>query len=214
MEQKNWKQAWKPGVAAVLLVLAGLFYGFFGRSDGIVRLEENKQEMETPVSVLETVVQPAETMTDGNMGTAGVVEAQIYYVHVCGEVNNPGVYALPEGSRIFEAVEAAGGLTDLAEERSLNQAKLIEDGMQIAVPNREEAAAQENIQKEIAQGLVNLNAATKEQLMTLPGIGESRAEAILQYREQSGGFQAVEEIMNVSGIKEAAFEKIRDKITI
>lgn len=152
---------------------------------------------------------------------AEMTEPAACYVHVCGEVAEPGVYVLPAGSRVFEAIKAAGGLTENASERSLNLAAPVSDGMQIVVPNPEEAqtvpaavgiSAEPGAQDD--GGLVNLNTATKEELMTLPGIGESRAEDIIRYREESGGFRTIEDIMKVSGIKNASFEKMKGLITV
>lgn len=164
-------------------------------------------------------------------------EPSVLYVYVCGAVASPGVYQLPAGSRVYQAIEAAGGLTENAEGRCLNQAELLTDGRQVTVYTKEEAEAlgldgrqvtqQEsgNTSPTAASGAgsenagqsdakINLNTATKEQLMTLPGIGESRAEAILEYRTSSGGFSCIEDIQNISGIKEKAFAKIKDYIEV
>ena len=146
-----------------------------------------------------------------------------FVVHVCGEVANPGIYELPAGSRIYEAVKAAGGFTENAAEESVNLASPIEDGVQIRIYSKEEAetlaagAAPFDGFEASGEGkepVVNLNTATKEELMTLSGIGESRAEDIIRYREENGGFQNIEDIMKVSGIKDAAFQKIKDRITV
>ena len=111
-------------------------------------------------------------------------------------------------------MEAAGGLTDEAEESGLNLAEKIEDGMQIVIPDKEEAESQKQAAAEASAGLVNIKKASREQLMTLTGIGESRAEDIIRYREESGGFLKIEDIMKVPGIKDAAFQKIKDSITV
>lgn len=136
------------------------------------------------------------------------------YVYVCGQVRQPGVYVLEEGQRIFEAVEMAGGFTEDAAEGYLNLAALVTDGMKLLVPDESQAA--DGIQATGAGGggKVNLNTAAREELMTLPGIGQSRAEDIIRYREAHGGFARIEDIMKVSGIKEAAFEKIKDQIGV
>ena len=154
------------------------------------------------------------------------LEASSIFIHVCGEVAAPGVYEMERGSRIYEAVEAAGGLTDVAAADVLNLAQVLEDGQQVRVPDQEEKERLEEQggalsfvtggrpEQEAPAAKVNLNTATKEQLMTLSGIGEARAEAILAYRQESGGFRTPEDIMKVSGIKEAAFQKIKDEITV
>lgn len=144
------------------------------------------------------------------------------YVHICGEVVSPGVYELEEGSRVFQAVEKAGGFTEKAAAEFLNMAERVKDGMKIVVLSEEEAEAaraggalplsEEALSEEKAR--VNLNTATKEELMTLRGIGEAKADDILRYRESHGGFQKIEDIMKISGIKDAAFQKIKEDITV
>ena len=163
-------------------------------------------------------------------------------VYVCGQVNAPGVYELEEGSRIGDAVSLAGGMREEAAADALNLAQLLEDGQMIRVPSIEEM--EEAVEEPVlvsggktgetagasgwagggkgeggvsaadAEGKISLNKATKEELMTLPGIGESKAEAILNYRREQGGFENVEEIMRISGIKEVVYQKIKDKIMI
>lgn len=145
-------------------------------------------------------------------------------VYICGAVASPGVYTLPGGSRVVQAVEAAGGFLPDAEEKILNLARKIEDGEQITVWTREEAENMENTEtpqqntggteQASGSGKVNLNMAGKEELMTLSGIGESRADAIIAYREANGPFGSIEEIMNIEGIKEKMFEKIRGSIEV
>lgn len=134
------------------------------------------------------------------------------YVHVCGEVEHPGVYELPAGSRTYEAIQLAGGLTASAAKEAVNQASLLTDGQQIVVPSYEEQASA--ALTESGTGLVNLNQASAAELMTLPGIGEAKAADIIAYREAQGGFASIEEIKNVSGIKDALFNKIKDKIVV
>lgn len=135
-------------------------------------------------------------------------------VYVCGEVKSPGVYELEAGARVSEAVEAAGGMTEEAAESRLNLAEHMTDGQKIEVPSKEQ---EEQLKEEAfgqESGLVNLNTASAEQLTTLKGIGESKAEDILNYREEHGGFRAIEELMQIPGIKERVFEKIKDQITV
>lgn len=139
------------------------------------------------------------------------------YVHICGEVISPGVYEMEAGNRVFQAVEAAGGFTSDAAESYLNMAETISDGMKITVPNQSELQDLEtgSIRADSkGKELVNLNTAAKEQLMTLRGVGEARAEDIIRYREEHGKFSRIEDIKKVSGIKDAAFQKIKDDITV
>ncbi len=137
-------------------------------------------------------------------------------VHVCGAVVSPGVYELPAGSRIVDAVEMAGGLREDAEESYVNLANIPSDGEQIFIPTKEEAEQIKQMSQIAAQelGKVNINTADKELLCTLPGIGDTRAESIIAYRQQNGRFSSIEDIMQVSGIKESSFQKIKEHITV
>lgn len=139
-------------------------------------------------------------------------------VHVCGQVQSPGVYRLKTGSRIFEALEAAGGILETAAGEALNQAETLTDGEQIYVPAKEEAALAAQISSKdtdvSADGKVNINTATKEELMTLNGIGDSRAESIMRYREERGGFTAIEELKEIEGIKDGIFNKLKDQVKV
>lgn len=132
------------------------------------------------------------------------------YVYVCGAVEQEGVYKLPAGSRIYEAVEMAGGFREDAAKSEVNQAEVLVDEARVYVPTFAETFAGEAEN----DGKINLNKATKEELMTLPGVGDSRAESIIQYRNENGGFKSIDEIMLISGIKEGLFEKIKDLIKV
>ena len=141
---------------------------------------------------------------------------------------SPGVYELDSGARVYEALEAAGGMKEEAAQEILNQAGKIEDGGRIYVPTKEEAA--EGLLENAAdsdgvvegtagsdnseQGKINMNTAGLEELKTLSGIGDAKAQSIIRYREENGEFQTIEEVMNVEGIKEGVFNKIKDKITV
>lgn len=173
------------------------------------------------------------------LSDASSEEAKTLVVHICGAVSAPGVYELPAGSRIIDAVEAGGGFLPEADEACCNLAEEIVDGCQIYIMTKTESCAdgqtekkagiqtspdsdmqttdrnvQSNSAPALENGLVNLNTADVAALMTLPGIGESRAKAIISYREQHGAFAKIEDIMKISGIKQAAFSKIKDKITV
>lgn len=137
-------------------------------------------------------------------------DAEYIFVYVCGAVNREGVYELPSGSRIYEAIEIAGGFREDADTNAVNQAEVLEDEEKLYVPviGEEVSDVSEDDDK------ININKASKEELMTLPGVGESRADSIIKYREDVGAFQSIEDIMQVSGIKEGLFEKIKDLITV
>lgn len=139
-------------------------------------------------------------------------------VHVGGEVVAEGVYTLPAGSRIYQAIEAAGGMSENAASTYLNQAELLTDGQSVIMPSKEEAEQMESFASigstTAKAGKININTATKEELMTLTGIGESKALNIIEYRETNGRFQTIEELKNISGIGTATFEKLKEQITV
>lgn len=168
----------------------------------------------------EPVEEPISAMTEKPEKTP-----EVYVVYVCGAVMSPGVYNLPEGSRIYEAIEMAGGFTDEADSEYLNQAGNLQDGMKLYVPTKEQVEKNEVpteqgngdslLPKETADdGRVNINTATEGMLCTLPGIGTSKAKSIIAYREEHGAYEQIEDIMKVTGIKEGLFQKIRDRITV
>lgn len=141
-----------------------------------------------------------------NVSDSSWEETEIY-VYLCGAVENPDVYSVKEGSRVFEVIQKAGGFTEDADKTYVNQARVVADGEQIKIPTVGEVVEQK-------KDGINMNTASKEVLCTLPGIGESRAESIIQYREENGLFQTKEDIMKVPGIKEGMYDKIKDKIIV
>lgn len=203
----------------------------------------------------------------GEIGTAqdADIEAGKIYVHVCGAVNDPGVYELPSGSRFYEAVEAAGGYAEGACEDYLNMAAPLADGSRLEIPTREEIREREETAKaesasgrksdnqesrqsdrqpaeynyytsgaekgqasdsggtaiggdgsgsDSSDGLVNINTADIDGLCKLPGVGEGRAKAIIEYRQAQGGFKKKEDIMSVSGIGEKMFVRMEKYLTV
>lgn len=128
-------------------------------------------------------------------------ENKTVFVHVCGAVVAPGVYELPDGSRVCDAVEAAGGFDEIADTESVNLVELLEDSEQIRIAYIGENEAEDS-------GLIDINQADVSLLCEIPGIGESRAEAIVSYREEYGKFTEPEELMQVPGIKEGLFAKM------
>ena len=140
------------------------------------------------------------------------------YVYVCGQITKPGVYVLPQGSRICDLFELAGGFTKDAAIDYWNQARLLTDGEMIYVPTAEEVKDRpfdENTANNTDDSnKVNINTASKEELMTLPGIGEARALAIIAYRKENGPFTSIAELKEVEGIKDGVFSKMKDYIEI
>ncbi len=163
-----------------------------------------------PESSVETVVMNESQTSEEDISFT----ARVCFVYVCGAVNRPGVYELPMDSRVVDAVEAAGGFTDEASQIAVNLAECIQDGQQITIPTLAEEEAYLSECKAQEEGLVNINTADSKQLQSLPGIGESRAEAIINYREQNGLFGNIEDIMKVNGIKTSLFEQIKSYITV
>lgn len=243
MKETYWKKYWKIAAAAVFLTAAGLCYGGARLKDGEVVLTEAKDAdgmagRDETAGTAESVGGDEAAGAAGNGTGLAVGDADGakesagigYFVHICGEVKEPGVYELPKDSRIFEAIAAAGGFTDEAADDLLNLAEKIFDGMKLVVLSKDEAAALSDEERlklsggsssgsggdtaKSGGGLVNINTASKEELMTLSGIGEARAEDIIRCREESGGFKKIEDIMKVPGIKNAAFQKIKDSITV
>lgn len=170
-------------------------------------------EQSEPVKIVEG---QNESESAGSSEDAGVC-----YVHICGAVAQPGVYCVDEGSRLYEVILLAGGLTQDAADQAVNQAQELTDGMQIYIPTREEVQSgiffgqiQSNSQEDLPDTRVNINTANAEQLCSLPGIGMTRAEAIVAYRETHGSFHSIEELMNVTGIKAGVYEKIKELIKV
>lgn len=149
-------------------------------------------------------------------------------VHICGAVRKPGVYELPKDSRVIDAVTAGGGFTQEADQSACNLAEPVADGSRIYILTKEESGQSAEMQSQIQSavsaqaaqvqgqqdGKVDLNTAGAKELKTLPGIGDSKAAAILAWREEHGRFETTEDIMKVSGIKQAAYDKIKDKIKV
>ena len=182
----------------IMVLILTLFVGLVGCQ---------KKESET-FSLEANELQDNDDNTEEN--EEGTEDTAYIFVYVCGAVNREGVYELPRGSRIYQAIEAAGGFREDAEAREVNQAEVLEDEERIYVP-----VIGEEVQMDSEKdGKININKASKEELMTLPGVGESRADSIIRYREEVGLFQAIEDIMQVSGIKEGLFNKIKELITI
>lgn len=134
------------------------------------------------------------------------------YVQVVGAVNKPGVYELEGDARIFQAILMAGGLREDADESCLNQAQKISDGMKLEIKTKDEAMAAQ--QSAISDNKVDINTADAKTLMTLPGIGESKANSIIKYRESKGRFNSIEDLKNITGIKEGVYNKVADSIKV
>lgn len=138
------------------------------------------------------------------------VGEEFIYVDVDGAVVNPGVYKLKKGSRVFEAIKKAGGLSEDADTSSLNQAKFVEDGEKITIPvSNDDMSYSDGSDSK----LININTADKTRLTELSGVGDAIADRIIEYRNKTR-FSSIEDIKNVKGIGDATFEKIKNQITV
>jgi competence protein ComEA len=142
-------------------------------------------------------------------------------VHVTGAVPRPGVYALPQGARIQDAISAAGGFLAEADKELINLARPLEDGERLEIPYMEGASPviptpgeEEGEFSTTESDLIDINTAAQFELETLPGIGPTTAQKIIEYREENGPFLAIEDIINVSGIGPGTYERIKDLITV
>ena len=202
-EEMNWKE--KGSVLFVCLIIGmGLFW--------MSRQGEEVEEAAT--SLAETTILPQEVEDKTTVST-------VIYVDVKGEVHHPGVYQMKAENRVKDLIEAAGGFTPLADDQKLNLAQLLEDQMVIVVPkkgeevNSEVAQAPTSQKKEVGkEGKVNINTATVEELKTLKGIGEKKAEAIIEYRKKNGSFKNKEELMKVRGIGKKLYESFQERVIV
>ncbi len=196
----------------VFAILSGLWYAFFYREDN----EEAEKSSEVQVSPT-CASEPSPT----------AIPKKYIIVHMCGSVRSPGVVRIEEGSRLTDAVTAAGGFDDEADRNYLNLARILSDGERIYVPSEDETAVL-SVKETIKGGdtggseedgtkeneVININTADIRRLTELPGIGESRAKDIIAYRNKAGAFEKKEDIKNVSGIGESLYARIADLITV
>ncbi len=194
----------------VFAILSGLWYAFFYKEDN----EGSENSSEIPATCAPS---PLPTVTP---------KVNIF-VHICGEVDSPGVLCLEKGSRLIKAVEDAGGFTVFADTEYLNLARVLTDGERIYVPSVMETELLTTEERMAGKGLssgedkkddenevVNINSADADKLTSLPGIGESKARDIIAYRTKVGEFEKKEDIKNVSGIGESLYARIADLITV
>lgn len=146
-------------------------------------------------------------------------EAKDLYVYVTGAVKKPGVYAVKQGSRVFEVIEKAGGMTKAAKKDCINQAETVADSQNINIITKKQYKKlisnekNQNNDNKTGSGKININSADVAELTGLSGIGEAKAKAIIQYRNENGNFTNIEDIKKVSGIGDALFKKISNEIT-
>ena len=202
----EWKEKWESWSLFVKgAVIAGILLLLVGVVGLLPKKEEAVEESEAVVTTV--LVEKTEEST--------TLEAVIF-VDIKGEVKNPGVYQMKVGDRVKDAIDAAGGLTAEADSQKVNLAQKVEDQMVIVVPKvgeEAEAIPAGATSKEVAkEGKVNINTATVEELKTLKGVGEKKAEAIIEYRKKNGSFKTKEDLMKVRGIGKKLFESFEERI--
>ena len=211
LDNLNSKQKKIIAIIGVIILLVVLYF-IYNKNQTIEQYDEN-------------ILVKTENTVEENSSE----EEKIIIVHITGAVKTPGIVKLKEGSRIEDAINMAGGLTEDADISNVNLAYVLDDGVKIKIPsnldiditedsitteNGENIIEEETISKNKEESSLNINKATKEELQNLPGIGQELASRIVDYREQNGKFSNIEDIKNVSGIGESKFEKIKDLITI
>ncbi|MDO5403767.1 MAG: helix-hairpin-helix domain-containing protein [Eubacteriales bacterium] len=190
----------KYAVVVLALMISGVFYCLHSNTDSEEQLSDSY-----------------DTFSENQMENVQNYETQEnkskIYVYICGQICEPGVKECTQGTRLYQLIELAGGATDIADLNRLNLADVLKDGQKIYVPQIGEAAAQD-ISGSMECDKININEADLGQLMTLPGIGETRAADIIAYRTKQGRFEDIEDIKNVPGIKDAAYLKIKEMICV
>jgi competence protein ComEA len=191
------------GVTAIAAVLAGLW---------LTRPPAPPPEVALPFASTTVSLAPSSSMAVGS---------EVLVVHVAGAVTNPGVHELPSGSRVVDAIEAAGGLAADADGARINLAAPVADGERVYVPKVGEVAPPAVVgsaggsgERGVAAGPVDLNRADEAALDALPGVGPATAAAIIQHREQIGRFTSVDQLLDVRGIGEAKLEQLRPLVTV
>ncbi len=203
---KRWIRIWM-GVLLLLSVLAGCGT----KPEEILLAADASVQQEAPSQKQDSIQELSITEPQEDL-----VQTDTIFVYVCGAVCNPGVYELPAESRAYEAVTQAGGMQEEAAGTAVNLAEVLTDGQKLQIPFQGEVSdAQVSDSGEVTtDSRVNINTASLEELTTLKGIGQTRAEQILEYREKHGSFASPEAIMNVDGIKQGTYDKIKDNIRV
>ena len=202
----EWKEKWESWS---LLVKGAVIGGVLLLLVGVGGLFSKKEEAVEDVTVVETTALAEKT-------EVSTTQEAVIFVDIKGAVKNPGVYQMKAGDRVKDALDAAGGLTGEADSQKVNLAQRVEDQMVIVVPKvgeeAEEIPAGETRKEATKEGKVNINTATVEELKTLKGVGEKKAEAIIEYRKKNGSFQTKEDLMKVRGIGKKLFESFQERI--
>ncbi len=204
---KRWIRIWMMGVLLFLSILPGCG----AKPEEILLAAESSVQQEAPSQKQNSTQELSVTEPQEDLAQADTI-----FVYVCGAVSNPGVYELPVDSRAYEAVAQAGGMSEEAAGTAVNLAEVLADGQKLQIPFQGEISESQELDNSgiTTDSRININTASMEELMTLKGIGQTRAEQILEYREKHGSFASPEAIMNVDGIKQGTYDKIKDNIKI
>ena len=202
----EWKEKWESwSLSAKAAVIGGILLILVG----VGGLFSKKEESVEGTTVVETTMLAEKTEVSTTQET-------VIFVDIKGAVKNPGVYQMKVGDRVKDALDAAGGLTAEADSQKVNLAQRVEDQMVIVVPKvgeEAEAIPAGAMSKEASkEGKVNINTATVEELKTLKGVGEKKAEAIIEYRKKNGSFKTKEDLMKVRGIGKKLFDSFQERI--
>ena len=202
----EWKEKWESwSLSAKAALIGGILLILVGMGSLFSKKEESVEE--TTVVEMTVLAEKTEVST---------TQETVIFVDIKGAVKNPGVYQMKVGDRVKDALDAAGGMTAEADSQKVNLAKRLEDQMVIVVPKvgeeAEEIPAGETRKEATKEGKVNINTATVEELKTLKGVGEKKAEAIIEYRKKNGSFQTKEDLMKVRGIGKKLFESFQERI--
>lgn len=207
-------------IVAIVAIIS--YYFIFDRKEEWLNNQEQNLEIKEEIKTNDQI--------ENNSNEQQLEKNENIIVHVSGAVNKEGIVELKNNSRIIDAIDKAGGLKDEADITNINLAYIIEDGMKIHIPSKEEKESTIIVESNIYSGTVeqsneiknnnnkklkiNINTATKTDLETLPGIGESTALKIIEYRKEKGKFKLIEDIKQVNGIGENKFNKIKELITV
>ena len=223
---KNHQEILKKIMLPAVVIAALIVFWIFGGEEELVLEDAASLESQTEAA------DNSEIDSAGTGETAGDI-----YVDIGGEVNQPGVYRIPAGTRLFQVIEEAGGLKETADTDSINQAEAVSDGQKIIIGSRDEtspyytgtgwtlsssgktsdtgASAATGAVRQTGDGFkVNLNRATLEDLQLIPGVGPSTAQKILDYRNTNGNFKSASDLKKISGIGEKTYDNLKDYIEV
>lgn len=224
MDKRIEKFMTKRNIVLIMLVFLCVITSFilYGKNKSKVFKDEYMknifvEEEATDDNSVEVNAEPIKEVKGENQLTKGT---KMIVVEIKGEVVNPDVYEISEGSIIRDLITKAGGLTNEANIGKINRADKLRDNQLIVIPNKNElsnANTNINVSKEgntAEEGIININTASLEELQKINGVGEVKAKSIINYREKNGGFKSIDEMKNIEGIGDKTFEKMKDQITI